>query len=412
MSTGTTPPPEVDENQASDPADRPATWVPAWAPAWVSLLTFRGGAAMGLSGAVVVGLVGWAAVSVFGSAAGHHAHSGSKSRTVAPATPSPSLSIVPVPTPTSSATAPAVASGPLTTAVTCPTATVTVSSADALASALSAARPGTVIDLANGTYGGQFKLTAAGTAAQPVFLCGGRGAVLDGGNSDKGYALHVTDSAYVRLVGFTTQDAQKGVVLDNTQDSVVQGLLVQQTGDEGIHLREHSSDNLVIGNSVTRTGLKRAKYGEGVYIGSAQSNWCTYTDCKPDTSDDNVVKGNVFGYTTAENIDIKEGTTGGRILDNTFNGEGMSPSGATAWVNVKGNGYLIEGNTGTGSLKDGFQTHQILPGWGTDNSFVDNTAVVNGPGFGFHLTPVLGNKVACSNKEQGAAKGLSNIPCS
>jgi nitrous oxidase accessory protein NosD len=327
---------------------------------------------------------------------------------------------VPVTTPSASASAstsaspaPATSLAPaLTTAVTCPTATVTVGSTAALTAALSHIQPGAVIELADGTYSGQFTMTAIGTAAQPVFLCGGRGAVLDGGDIKKGYALHVTDSSYVRLVGFTAQDAQKGVVLDDTQDSVVQGLLVQQTGDEGIHLRERSSDDLVIGNTVTGTGLKRAKYGEGVYVGSAESNWCTYTACQPDTSDHDIVKGNVFGSTTAENIDIKEGTTGGQILDNTLDGAGMSPAGASAWVNVKGNDYLIEGNTGRGSLKDGFQTHQILAGWGTDNTFKDNTAIVDGPGFGFHLTPVLGNTVACDNTEQGAGQGLSNVPCS
>ena len=90
----------------------------------------------------------------------------------------------------------------------------------------------------------------------------------------------------------------------------------------------------------------------------------------------------------------------------------MSPEGASAWVNVKGNDYLIEGNTGRGSLKDGFQTHQILPGWGTDNTFKDNTAIVDGPGYGFHLTPVLGNTVACDNTEQGASRGLTNVTCS
>ncbi|QMU74550.1 hypothetical protein GXW83_00880 [Streptacidiphilus sp. PB12-B1b] len=299
-----------------------------------------------------------------------------------------------------------------TTAVTCPAATVSVSTAAQLSAALAGAAPGTVIDLADGTYSGQFTLTATGTAAQPVFVCGGRGAVLDAGDTSKGYVLHVSNSAYVRLVGFTAQDGQKGVVLDNTQESVIQGLLVQQTGDEAVHLREHSSDNLVIGNTIGHTGLLRAKFGEGVYLGSAQSNWCTYTACQPDTSDRNVVKDNVFTDTTAENIDVKEGTTGGQILGNTFDGSGLQADAATGWVNVKGNGYLIEGNTGHGSDKDGFQTHQILPGWGTDNTFSGNTAIVNGPGYGFHLTPVLGNKVTCDNKVQGAAKGLSNVPCS
>ena len=297
-------------------------------------------------------------------------------------------------------------------AAACPAATVTVSSADDLSSALSSAAPGTVIDLADGTYQGQFTGTAVGTADQPVYLCGGPGAVLDGGTTGKGYVLHIQGSAYWHLVGFTVQNGQKGVVLDHTQHSTVQGLTVRRIGDEAIHLREFSSDNLVLGNTVEDTGLNRDKYGEGVYLGSAKSNWCSLTNCRPDTSDRNTVKDNVFDRTTAENVDVKEGTTGGSILDNTFDGDGITSDGGSAWINVKGNGYLIQGNTGHDSPEDGFQTHEILKGWGTGNIFKDNTADVDGPGYGFHLTPVQDNKVTCDNKVKGAGKGLSNVPCS
>ena len=38
------------------------------------------------------------------------------------------------------------------------------------------------------------------------------------------------------------------------------------------------------------------------------------TDCEPDRSDRNVVAGNTISDTTAESIDIKEGTTGGTVV--------------------------------------------------------------------------------------------------
>ena len=297
-------------------------------------------------------------------------------------------------------------------AASCPAATVTVSSAAELESALGSVAPGAVIDLADGTYQGQFTATAVGTADRPVYLCGGPGAVLDGGTTGKGYVLHLDNSAYWHLVGFTVQNGQKGVVLDHTQHSTVQGLTVRQIGDEGIHLREFSSDNLVAGNTVEQTGLNRDKFGEGVYLGTAKSNWCDLTGCQPDRSDRNTVRGNVFDRTTAENVDVKEGTTGGLILGNTFDGDGITSAGGSGWINVKGNNYLIQGNTGRHSPQDGFQTHEILKGWGTGNTFKGNTAIVDGPGYGFHLAPVLGNTVTCDNKVQGAGKGLSNVPCS
>jgi hypothetical protein len=292
-------------------------------------------------------------------------------------------------------------------------AAVNVSTADQLTQALAAAQPGTVIQLADGTYSGNFSGTAVGTADQPVFLCGGSGAVLDGGSRDTsgGYVFHLDNAAYWRLVGFTVQDGQKGVVLDHTDFTVIQGMTVQHLGDEGIHLREFSDDDLVLNNTVTDTGSLNPKFGEGIYIGTAQSNWCTYTACQQDYSNNNVIRGNTISKTTAENVDIKEGTTGGALIGNSFDGSSFSPKGATGWVNAKGNDYLIKGNTGHNSSQDGFQTHQILSGWGQDNVFEGNTAVVNGPGYGFHFTPVNGNVWTCDNTVQGAGAGNGNIPC-
>ncbi len=46
-----------------------------------------------------------------------------------------------------------------------------------------------------------------------------------------------------------------------------------------------------------------------------------------------------------------------------------------------------------------------------DNLFEDNTAVVDGTGYGFHFTPANGNIWTCDNTVEGAARGESNIPC-
>jgi hypothetical protein len=86
-------------------------------------------------------------------------------------------------------------------------------------------------------------------------------------------------------------------------------------------------------------------------------------------------------------------------------------SGRTPGFDVKGNGWTIEDNVGKNSPMDGFQTHEVVDGWGTRNVFRNNTAVVNGPGFGYSLTPVRGNVVDCSNKAAQAGKGLANEPC-
>ncbi|MFI2214182.1 nitrous oxide reductase family maturation protein NosD [Streptomyces sp. NPDC020141] len=294
--------------------------------------------------------------------------------------------------------------------VDCPPASVTVENARSLKSALSMAKPGDVIRIADGVYEGRFVATAAGTAEKPVFLCGGPGAVIDGGGIKGGYALHLNGADHWRVIGFTVRNGQKGVMADRVRGTVFQGLTVERIGDEAIHLRGFSSGNVIRENVVRDTGLRKEKFGEGVYIGTAKSNWCKVTGCAPDASDRNEIVGNRISDTTAEAVDIKEGTTGGRVADNTFDGSKLVGSHNDSWVDVKGNDWLIEDNTGRDSPEDGFQTHQIVKGWGTGNTFKGNTAVVDGPGWGFRLTSD-GNEVACDNKVTDAAKGLANVDC-
>ena len=212
-------------------------------------------------------------------------------------------------------------------------------------------------------------------------------------------------------LSLSIRNGQKGLMADHVQGALIQGLTVEQIGDEGIHLRNFSSDNVVRGNTVRNTGNRRDTFGEGIYVGTAQSNWSTVSGGQPDNSDRNLVEGNTITDTTSESIDIKEGTTGGRVLNNVFDGSKFSGSHADSWIDVKGNGWLIQGNQGRNSKLDGFQTHAVVDGWGKDNVFKANSAEVNGPGYGFAFTPVLTNTVSCDNKVVNAEKGFGNIPC-
>ncbi|MHA6779541.1 right-handed parallel beta-helix repeat-containing protein [Pseudonocardia saturnea] len=287
---------------------------------------------------------------------------------------------------------------------------VPVADGDQLTEALAGAHPGTVIAMAPGVYTGNFVARTTGTEDAPITLCGPREAVLDGGPVDGDYTLHLDGVTHWQLRGFTVRGGQKGVMVDGGQRVLVEGLLVEGTGDEGIHLRRHSSDNVVRGNTIRDTGLRRDKFGEGVYVGSAESNWCELTDCGPDRSDRNTIEANTISGTTSEAVDIKEGTTGGLLRGNTFDGAGMTA--ADAWVNVKGNDWMITGNSGTDSPEDGFQVFEILEGWGLDNTFAANTATVNGDGYGFNITRNdERNPVTCDNTVVGAAKGLTSAAC-
>lgn len=56
-------------------------------------------------------------------------------------------------------------------------------------------------------------------------------------------------------------------------------MTARDMGDAGSHLRAQSSDNRVEGATVQNTGRTTLEYGEGIYIGSAESNWCRYSAC-------------------------------------------------------------------------------------------------------------------------------------
>ena len=288
-----------------------------------------------------------------------------------------------------------------------------MSTADELRVAVAQAGPGTVVQLAGGTYRGNVTATARGTSSAPVFLCGGPGAVLDGGGIREGYVLHLDGAAYWRVVGITVRNGQKGVMADGVQHVVLQGLTVETTGDEAVHLRRGSSDNVVRDSTIRDTGHRRAKFGEGIYIGTATSNWCQITACAPDTSDRNLVLQNTVSATTAESVDLKEGTSDGVVQGNTFDGSALT--GADSWLDAKGNDWLITDNTGAYSPADGFQTHEVVPGWGSRTTFVGNrgsglaTADRDGALVGLH--PDRDSVVACSNTVLDGSAPVSTTPC-
>jgi hypothetical protein len=282
---------------------------------------------------------------------------------------------------------------------------------DNLQQALDDAEPGDVIELADGIHRGTFDIRHDGEAGRPITLCGRRAAIIEGPRIVAGtYGLHIRADHWA-LIGFTVRNHSKGIVMDGSNHLVLRGLEVYDIGGEGIRFRAFSSDNLLTESWVHDTGLTEPENGEGVYVGTAVSQWCRNTDCEPDTSDRNRIIANVIGpRTTAESIDIKEGTSGGLMADNVLDGAGMTET--DSWVDVKGNHWTITGNRGSNAPVDGFQTHLAAEGWGNDNRFVANTAVVDGPGYGINIdVRSEGNVVTCDNVVREAGSGLSNVLC-
>lgn len=294
---------------------------------------------------------------------------------------------------------------------------VNVMDAQALEKALADARPGDQIRLADGVYAGNFLAGVSGTPDHPILLCGSRKAILQGTSLASGYGFELTASYWV-LSGFRVTGSQKGIVVQGGNHDLLDRLEVDHVGQEGIHFRKASSDNVLRASSVHDTGTgpgsKDKGFGEGVYLGSAVNNWPLYgVDGGPDLSDRNQVIGNTIGpNTAAECIDIKEGTTGGIVSHNIFDGTGMSgDNSADSWIDVKGNGYRVENNDGSHALADGFQVHVAVAGWGTGNHFSGNT-MSDVPGFGINVASgTAGTVVACDNTVTDVGRKLSNIAC-
>jgi hypothetical protein len=79
-------------------------------------------------------------------------------------------------------------------------------------------------------------------------------------------------------------------------------------------------------------------------------------------------------------------------------------------MDIKGNGYVVDGNSGSITRRDAFQVHGVLEGWGMRNRFSGNTVLGGVPGYEVWVqSSSLGNVIAC--KESMAGLGLSNLTC-
>lgn len=288
----------------------------------------------------------------------------------------------------------------------------TVSTSAQLVTALKTATAGSTIFVADGIYVGDFDATASGKAGSPISLVGTPKAVLTTGNVGSGYGLHITGD-YWNVKGISVTNSAKGIVLDGSESTTLDNVDVGNIGEEAVHFRANSSNGKVINSNIHDTGKKKADYGEGVYIGTAKSNWKSImgSSSTVDASNNTLVQNNRISNTTAEGIDAKEGTTGGKILDNTFTNSGYSGANyGDSWVDLKGNEYTVSGNVGSATKLDAFQVHQALKGWGNNNKFSKNTVTSDVPGYLVSVqSGVTGTTIAC--QVTNAKQGLSNITC-
>jgi len=309
----------------------------------------------------------------------------------------------------------AAAPGSMSRVAQCPTTDVTlVRSAGELQSALASAAPGTTIRLAAGTYQGYFLMQKSGTQSRPIWICGSRDAIITRGSTSAGFAVHLDGVHDVILTGMTIRDATQAVTLSGSTRVTVSDLAISSTGQEAIKLRYNTTNSRIGWNSIDDTGKVEADYGEGIYVGTSPARWCEYTGCQPDASDANLVAFNTIKNTTADPIEVKQGSRNGTIIGNTLDGKNLSAQGVTSLIFVKGNGWLVRDNVGTNAPSSAYAANYDYapkPDWGKSNVFVQNRATSSDT-----LRPLVvvrenaGNRVGCSNIA-GSGQPLANIPC-
>ena len=297
----------------------------------------------------------------------------------------------------------------------CPTATTTVHTADELRSAIDRAGPGTVVRMAPGTYLGQIDVHANGTAAKPIWVCGPRDAVINVGGIQDNHGVQIKNSSNLVIAGMTVTNSLKGISVIGSSNVTIADTRINHIGYEGIHLRAFTTDSTVVGNTISNTGARDASYGEGIYIGTSENNWCAQTNCAPDHTDRILVLDNRITLTGAQPIEAKEGTSDGVIRGNVIDGANAM-SDALEWIKVKGNDWTIDDNQGANSPLHGFAVNGSVAGWGLRNTFTHNTGAVNAGGYAFfiHEKGSRGSShtdVSCSNSVTRAADGFSNLAC-
>lgn len=259
--------------------------------------------------------------------------------------------------------------------------TIQVNTTEKLRDALKSAEAGDTILLAGGEYewgqkgtaGSLFMSSAEGTADAPITIKSidkSDPAIIKGTSFSDGVAFYITGD-YWNIEDITFCNSKKGIILDNSNYTIIRNVSVYNIGEEGIHIRDGSSYCQVIGADVHDCGMVSPDIGEGIYIGSAKSTTGYSYDCN-----NNLVQNCIISDTTAECVDIKEYTTGNIIENCTMYGGGMTST--DSFIDVKGNEVTVCNNIfyddENTNITDAVQVHCQIEGWGRNNEIYDNKA--------------------------------------
>ena len=243
--------------------------------------------------------------------------------------------------------------------------------------------------------------SANGTALKPITLRSyskTNRQILRGTTTSKKIGLYITGDYWI-VKDIEITNSAKGIVLDNSNYSVIDNVLVHDLGEEAIHLRDNSSNNLVKNSRVYNTGLVSPGTGEAFYVGSHPGSSDGKGYVYGAACHNNVIGGNTIGPgIAAEHIDIKDGTRGTIFEYNIMDGIGISgQNSADGFVDIKGEYAVIRSNkayrNGESKIKHAFETHSDA----NQNSFIGNQVDLDGSNDYLLFASVGVNHVASNN---------------
>lgn len=273
---------------------------------------------------------------------------------------------------------------------------------------LDAARPGDTVLVGAGRYVGTVRTVRGGAAGRPVVLRGLPGAVLSGTSPRHDRLLTVAHD-WVVVTGLTLTTADKGVWIQRAAHVVVRGNRITGMGGECVRLKYLSRRNEVSGNTigpcglVGYTGRDGHKNGEGVYVGTAPEQLDRNPTAVPDTSDDNVVRGNVIRV-VAECVDVKESARRTLVERNDCAG-GIDPKGGA--ISSRGDRSVIRYNTVRDHAGKGVRLGGDEPGQGVLNDVYGNSLRRTG-GHAVGAMRMPQGRV-CGNTVGENAAGVTNV---
>lgn len=220
-------------------------------------------------------------------------------------------------------------------------------------------------------------LGADGTKANPVVLAGSdpkNPPEIFSSDYKHNYGIHVTGN-YVVLKNLKIHSFSKGVVFDNSVGALMEDCEVYHTGNEIVHVRDSSQQVTLNRNFIHGSGYEIAQYGEGIYVGTYFKSWASSQQSDQTAGfwgesasqhrysgydwrvNDTKITCNIVKATTAENIDVKEGTIRGIVQGNMFIADSTNYDGKVDYddanIDMKGASWSVTGNYFYNSKKSG-----------------------------------------------------------